>query len=69
MRHLPVFLAAPLLCCSTVFADAAIRQFSPKIVYPYHYRSQDGTKADFGQLKRLVGDGVEIRVRDWYPNP
>jgi L-ascorbate metabolism protein UlaG (beta-lactamase superfamily) len=46
-----------------------IRQFRPKIVYPYHYRSHDGTKADFGQLKRLVGDdsGVEIRVREWYP--
>jgi L-ascorbate metabolism protein UlaG (beta-lactamase superfamily) len=48
-------------------AADAIRQFKPKIVYPYHYRSHDGTKADFGQLKKLVGDGVEIRVREWYP--
>lgn len=50
-------------------AAEAIRQFRPKIVYPYHFRSQDGTKADFGQLKKLVGDelGVEIRVREWYP--
>jgi L-ascorbate metabolism protein UlaG (beta-lactamase superfamily) len=48
-------------------AAEAIRQFKPKIVYPYHYRSGDGTKADFGQLKRLVGDRVEIRVREWYP--
>jgi L-ascorbate metabolism protein UlaG (beta-lactamase superfamily) len=49
-------------------AADAIRQFKPKIVYPYHYRSHDGTKADFGQLKKLVGEGsgVEIRVRDWY---
>ena len=47
----------------------AIRQFRPKVVYPYHFRSQDGTKADFGQLRKLVGEdgGVEIRVRDWYP--
>ena len=50
-------------------AADAIRQFRPKIVYPYHYRSQDGTKADFGQLRKLVGrdSGVEIRVREWYP--
>ena len=50
-------------------AAEAIRQFKPKVVYPYHYRSHDGTKADFGQLKKLVGEdsGVEIRVRDWYP--
>jgi L-ascorbate metabolism protein UlaG (beta-lactamase superfamily) len=50
-------------------AAEAIREFRPKIVYPYHYRSGDGTKADFQQLKRLVGEGsgVEIRVRDWYP--
>jgi L-ascorbate metabolism protein UlaG (beta-lactamase superfamily) len=47
----------------------AIRQFKPKIVYPYHYRSVDGKKPDFEQLKILVGaeSGVEIRVRDWYP--
>ena len=32
----------------------------------YHYRSQDGTKADFQQLKKLVGDGVQIRAREWY---
>jgi L-ascorbate metabolism protein UlaG (beta-lactamase superfamily) len=49
-------------------AADAIRQFQPKIVYPYHYRSGDGTKADFAQLKKLVGEpsGVEIRSRDWY---
>jgi L-ascorbate metabolism protein UlaG (beta-lactamase superfamily) len=46
-----------------------IRQFRPKIVYPYHYRSGDGTKANLEELKRLVGEqsGVEIRSRDWYP--
>jgi L-ascorbate metabolism protein UlaG (beta-lactamase superfamily) len=50
-------------------AAEAIRQFKPKVVYPYHYRSHDGTKADFEQLRKLVGSdsGVEIRVREWYP--
>ena len=50
-------------------AADAIREFKPKIVYPYHYRSGDKTKADLEELKRLVGkdSGVEIRSRDWYP--
>ena len=43
---------------SVAKAADAIRQFRPKTVYPYHYRSHDGTKADFGELKRLVGEGV-----------
>ena len=49
-------------------AAEAIRQFKPKIVYPYHYRSSDGKKADLEELKQLVGhdSGVEIRVREWY---
>jgi len=49
-------------------AADAIRQFVPKIVYPYHYRSGDGAKADMAELKGLVGEnsGVEIRSRDWY---
>ena len=50
-------------------AADAIKAFKPKIVYPYHFRSDDGTKADFAQLQKLVGKdaGVEIRVLDWYP--
>jgi L-ascorbate metabolism protein UlaG (beta-lactamase superfamily) len=49
-------------------AAEAIRAFKPKIVYPYHYRSGNGEKADMDELKKLVGkdSGVEIRVRDWY---
>jgi L-ascorbate metabolism protein UlaG (beta-lactamase superfamily) len=53
---------------SVAKAADAIRQFKPKVVYPYHYRSGDGTKADIEELKKLVGEdsGVEIRSRDWY---
>ena len=44
-------------------AASAVREFRPKIVYPYHYR---GT--DLDKFKKLVGDdvGVEVRLRDWY---
>jgi len=44
-------------------AAGAVREFRPKIVYPYHYRG-----SDLDKFKELVGDGsgVEVRVRDWY---
>src|SRR5438445_1377484 len=44
-------------------AASAVREFRPKIVYPYHYRGSDLEK-----FKKLVGDdrGVEVRLRDWY---
>jgi L-ascorbate metabolism protein UlaG (beta-lactamase superfamily) len=44
-------------------AAGAVREFRPKIVYPYHCRGSDLEK-----FKKLVGDdvGVEVRLRDWY---
>jgi L-ascorbate metabolism protein UlaG (beta-lactamase superfamily) len=44
-------------------AAAVVREFRPKIVYPYHCRGRDLEK-----FKKLVGDdaGVEVRLRDWY---
>ena len=44
-------------------AAGAVREFKPKIVYPYHYRGSDTEK-----FKQLVGNdgGVEVRLRDWY---
>jgi L-ascorbate metabolism protein UlaG (beta-lactamase superfamily) len=45
-------------------AARAVKAFKPKIVYPYHYRGSDLEK-----FKSLVGtdQGVEVRIRDWYP--
>jgi L-ascorbate metabolism protein UlaG (beta-lactamase superfamily) len=44
-------------------AASAVREFRPKVVYPYHCRGSDLEK-----FKQLVGDdvGVEVRLRDWY---
>lgn len=44
-------------------AASAVREFKPKIVYPYHYRG-----SDLERFKTLVGNdvGVEVRLRDWY---
>jgi L-ascorbate metabolism protein UlaG (beta-lactamase superfamily) len=44
-------------------AAGAVREFKPRIVYPYHYRGSDLEK-----FRKLVGSdsGVELRLRDWY---
>ncbi|WP_029033558.1 MBL fold metallo-hydrolase [Salinimicrobium terrae] len=50
-------------------ADAVI-EFAPEIVYPYHFRGQDG-KADVEKFKQLVNEGnsnVEVVLANWYPD-
>ena len=44
-------------------AASAVKEFKPKIIYPYHYRGSDTEK-----FKKLVGEdsGVDVRLRDWY---
>lgn len=44
-------------------AAEAIKTFKPAIVYPYHYGD-----SDLSVLEGAVGDGVEVRLRNWYPN-
>jgi L-ascorbate metabolism protein UlaG (beta-lactamase superfamily) len=44
-------------------AAAAVKQFRPKIVYPYHYRGSD-VKAFAAALRGQKG--IEVRLRDWY---
>lgn len=43
--------------------------FKPKIIYPYHYRGQDGL-ADVEGFKQQVNaknKNIEVRLLDWYP--
>jgi L-ascorbate metabolism protein UlaG (beta-lactamase superfamily) len=49
-------------------AASAARAFRPRVLYPYHYRNQDGSFANLNQLKTLIGRDhpIEVRVRDWY---
>jgi L-ascorbate metabolism protein UlaG (beta-lactamase superfamily) len=49
-------------------AATAVRAFRPKVVYPYHFRNQDGSQSSLTTFKRLVGAdlGIEVRVRKWY---
>lgn len=43
-------------------AAKAVREFHPKIVYPYHYQGSDLKVFE----KDLEGSGIEVRIRDWY---
>jgi len=50
-------------------AADAVLAFKPKIVYPYHYRGQNGL-SDVHAFKSLVEAGnqkIEVRLRNWYP--
>jgi len=49
-------------------AAEAVLSFKPKIVYPYHYRGQNG-KSDISTFKQLVNDhdkSIKVVIRDWY---
>ena len=47
-------------------AASAVREFRPKVVYPYHY-SPSSPISDLNDFKRRVGQdvGVEVRFRKW----
>ncbi len=50
-------------------AASAVLEFKPKIVYPYHYRGQDGL-SDIEGFKKLVNadnSSIDVRLRNWYP--
>ena len=50
-------------------AASAVLDFKPKIVYPYHYRGQNGL-SDTAEFKKLVNasdPAIDVRLRNWYP--
>jgi L-ascorbate metabolism protein UlaG (beta-lactamase superfamily) len=49
-------------------AAQAVLAFKPKVMYPYHYRGQNGL-SDTEAFKKLVNDkdkNIEVRLRNWY---
>lgn len=43
-----------------------VKDFKPRIVYPYHYHNQDGTLSDVAAFKKDVGGASEVRLLRWY---
>lgn len=49
-------------------AAQAVLAFKPKIIYPYHYRGQNGL-SDTEAFKKMVNDkdkNIDVRLRNWY---
>lgn len=49
-------------------ASQAVLDFKPKVVYPYHYRGQNGL-SDTEAFRKLVNGknkNIEVRLRNWY---
>lgn len=49
-------------------AAAAVLAFRPKVMYPYHYRGQNGL-SDTEAFRKLVADkdkNIDVRLRNWY---
>lgn len=50
-------------------AADAVLDFKPKVIYPYHYRGQDGL-SDVDSFKQQVNaknKQIDVRLKDWYP--
>lgn len=49
-------------------AASAVLDFRPRIVFPYHYRGEDGL-SDIRKFRKLVtknSDDIEVRFLEWY---
>ena len=46
-------------------AASAVRVFSPKVVYPYHYGKDGPEPAKFAAAMKGA-NGIEVRQKDWY---
>ena len=73
LRALPdidvAFLAMNLPYTMTAAkAVSAVREFRPRVVYPYHYRDQSGAVTNAAAFKQQLGTdlGIEVRLRKWY---
>lgn len=50
-------------------AAQGVLAFKPAIVYPYHYRGQNGLSdvAAFKKTVNAVNKKIDVRLRNWYP--
>lgn len=60
-----VCMNLPFTMSAEAAADA-VRDFGPKVVYPYHWRGRDGGTQDPEAFKAMVGDAADVRIGNWY---
>lgn len=47
-------------------AAAAVSEFKPSFVYPYHFRGRDDGTQDPAEFASMVAEGTEVKIADWY---
>jgi len=47
-------------------AAAWLKDFHPRVVYPYHFRNADGSFSDLAALKKDAGTASDVRLLRWY---
>jgi L-ascorbate metabolism protein UlaG (beta-lactamase superfamily) len=47
-------------------AAAAVSEFKPSFVYPYHFRGRDGGTQDPAEFAKMVATGTEVKIAGWY---
>lgn len=60
-----VCMNLPFTMPASAAADA-VKEFAPKVVYPYHYRGRDGGTQDPAVFAELVGDAATVKMGSWY---
>lgn len=71
LRRLPkidvAFIPVNLPYTEDVAAAAKwVKDFKPRMVFPYHYRNGDGTTSDMAAFSIAVGNASLVRLRKWY---
>jgi L-ascorbate metabolism protein UlaG (beta-lactamase superfamily) len=71
LEHLPnialAFIPVNLPYTQDVAAAAKwVKDFKPKMVFPYHYRNGDGATSDMAAFSTMVGNASLVRLRKWY---
>jgi L-ascorbate metabolism protein UlaG (beta-lactamase superfamily) len=71
LEHLPnialAFIPVNLPYTQDVAAAAKwVKDFKPKMVFPYHYRNGDGATSDMAAFSTAVGNASLVRLRKWY---
>jgi len=71
LEHLPNIALAfiPVNLPYTEDVPAAVKwvkDFKPRMVFPYHYRNGDGATSDMAAFSTAVGNASLVRLRKWY---
>ena len=47
-------------------AAAAVSEFKPSFVYPYHFRGRDDGTQDPAEFENMLAEGIQVMMAEWY---